>query len=454
MMLKHLKLRKETFIIFVILAGITAGMSITSGKLFYFGLFLVPIFIYLCIEKPIIFPIGLYIFFIPFDDILMLTTSGGTGPTLTKFLGILIILVLVFKGVFEKKLHWPDSAALWWLLFIVHSSLTLSWAIDFDLGYGIIPTAVGLLILYFLMVSYKLQWNEYNQLKLFILAGGAVAALLIIYNFAIADTVSRTSLSIGGRDTRLNSTAFSILFPISICLERLLTQRTITMRVFLSGILALMVFSVIVTGSRGATLGVGIIFMVYLLSLSIKKKLTFGLVLLIIAILVLTLVPSYYTVERWEQAAETGGSGRLDIWYVGWKALGKYLLYGAGINNFPLAYKEFVYFSPSDKTFRAAHNLYLQVIVEGGIIGFSLMIMALVTHYRTLRSRYKNKDMNKIMLKAIFGAILSFSVTGDPIWTKSFWVPFMMILIYKNVGLYNQNTTSGNTNENSGNHEW
>ncbi len=102
------------YYIALIVFGIIAGISIASGKLQYLLLFLSIPLIILCIKKPFIFPFGLYVALLPLEPLLVLTGERG-GATLTKFIGILTALVLLFKGVFEKNLKYPDNAALWWI---------------------------------------------------------------------------------------------------------------------------------------------------------------------------------------------------------------------------------------------------------------------------------------------------------------------------------------------------
>ena len=133
-------------------------------------------------------------------------------------------------------------------------------------------------------------------------------------------------------------------------------------------------------------------------------------------------------------AAETGGAGRLDIWQVGWKSLGKYWLTGAGLANFNYAYNEFADYAPQYRgLFRDPHNIYLGLFVEFGIIGISLMFITLKKHYELVRIHIGKYDADKVMLNATFWGILVSSMFLDTLRFKTFWLPFMMILMYRNV---------------------
>ena len=61
---------KEKMIsIFVVLSAIMTGLSIADGNWLYVGIMFIPLVIYICIIKPFIFPFGLYVLLLPFDNV-------------------------------------------------------------------------------------------------------------------------------------------------------------------------------------------------------------------------------------------------------------------------------------------------------------------------------------------------------------------------------------------------
>src|SRR4029077_12875990 len=86
---------------------------------------------------------------------------------------------------------------------------------------------------------------------------------------------------------------------------------------------------------------------------------------------------------RFGEAVSTGGAGRLDIWYVGWELLKHYGIFGAGLANFPQVYSSYAGVAPVFRGFaRASHNIFLQISVEGGLVGVCLLIQALRVQLR------------------------------------------------------------------------
>jgi O-antigen ligase len=80
-----------------------------------------------------------------------------------------------------------------------------------------------------------------------------------------------------------------------------------------------------------------------------------------------------------------GGTGRTDIWTVGWRMVQGAPLQGVGAGNFPIVSIHYLLepgallrddFIVSDKP-KVAHNTYLEVLAELGIIGLTLFLIVI-----------------------------------------------------------------------------
>lgn len=393
----------------------------------YIFMAILPWIIFLTIRNPYIFPLGIYAFLVPFDAVLSITGSAQ-GPTLIKFIGILAIPVLLLKNTIENRLKPPNLANVWMFLFIFFGILSTFWALQTAPVFSRLPTAVGLFLLYFTIAIIKIEKKDFETIELLILMGGLFAAIYSIRSFLngqfyLGDTSRATMLIGGGREADPNKFAFSLILPIAIAIQKAVEEENWLKKLFLWVALALMVFCIIVTGSRGASVGVAIVFIVNIIFG--RGKLTLGMITLILGILLVFLIPDFL-INRIPEAMETGGAGRLDIWSYGLLALKKFFFLGAGLNNFPEAYSEFSLGLP-----RAAHNIYLGVFVELGIIGFAFFTFSIISHLGlTFNSR---TDSNIIILRAALIAALFSSFFSDTIWRKSFWLIFMLIAMHNNI---------------------
>jgi O-antigen ligase len=412
---------------------LTIGLAIAQEKWSYFLLISLPLFIYLSIEKPFIFPFGLYAILLPFDSISSLTGSSHV-TTLTKVLGILSIMAFSVKGLFEGKFRKPDVTIMSLVLFIMFGLLSVVWAISPEIAIAHFQTAIGLLILYVICSSYMITEKEFNILKTFVLIGGIFAGILLVFNFATGHNYyssTRTTIEYGGMLANPNSWSISLLMPVSICVGMIITRESKTEKALFILIFLVMLFGLIATGSRKTLLGVGTILIVY--NIFSKKKITSGIIVAAAVFVVLSCAPDYI-IARFGNAFQDRGSGRLDIWYVGWKALENYWLCGAGLSNFPLAYNQYSIYAPHYEGFtRGPHNTYLSILVELGIVGGTLMFFALKLHYQKIKSRFAEYGMDEIMLKATFWGMIITSFFSTNLWDKSFWFLFMMIMMHKNV---------------------
>ena len=393
---------------------------------------ILPFLIFLALKKPYWFPFGLYLFLLPFDSVLSL--PGGEA-TLTKFLGVATMAALIATGLLRHRMTRPDFAALWWVLLIAYGIISMTWAIDAKRVVSGIPSALGLLVLYLVVASYRFSKDEFELLKKIILAGGVVAGIYSIYLFFTGSSYIRTgraSIMLAERTTNPNMFAFSLLIPASICIERILNQKKLIYKILFGSIIMIMLFGIGISGSRGGFLGLGVIVIVFILHG--KQKVTFSMIAATLAILLFALLPEIF-VSRLQEAIESQGSGRLGIWYVGWHALQKYWLIGAGASNFTEVYNEFAGYAPYFMGYgRGPHNIYLGLLIELGVIGFAILIAGIVKHYRAIVKVGVSLDNNNdIMLKAAVWGVLISCFFSTFIWTKDFWLVWMLIMMHKNI---------------------
>src|SRR5207245_5427962 len=88
---------------------------------------------------------------------------------------------------------------------------------------------------------------------------------------------------------------------------------------------------------------------------------------------------------RLEGTLASQGAGRLDIWVLGLALLKRYGLLGAGLDNFPIGYQQFAGLAPHfpyHGYIRGAHNTFLSMAVESGIVGFGLFVAGVITQFR------------------------------------------------------------------------
>ena len=177
--------------------------------------------------------------------------------------------------------------------------------------------------------------------------------------------------------TDSNMFATVLLMPVPFLINEVLFAKTYRK----VGALLVAVFvlnGIVLTGSRGALIGlvaIGMTFLFFEQDHKVRKKIFLGVVcaaLLFIKLLDTTFIERLVSVE---EGLDSTGSGRTEIWAYGLRMAADYPL-GAGGNGF-------VYLSPSYLpkrllsfgSRRSPHNTYLKVLVEQGVLGLVFFLL-------------------------------------------------------------------------------
>ncbi|MDA8156626.1 MAG: O-antigen ligase family protein [Actinomycetota bacterium] len=405
--------------------------------LYGFLIIVAPLLLYLSLKKPFLFPLGLYTFSIPFENLLIMS-GAKHGATLTRLLGAAAILALPLKGVFENKIKAPDKLSIWWVLFSVYCILSAFWGISGEMPSVRIMTILGLTSLYLAVSAYNVSQEEYETVKWFIFAGGLLSSIMTIIayhqglmQFGEAERVSLMSLDDNNGIGGVNKQAFDMLLPLAICIGMLWKKNKMVLKGLFLISSFIMFFGIVVTGSRGG-LFAGLVIMGFFIFYA-RNRLKSVIVTIILLLTAFSMTPQFF-VNRINNSIASHASGRFDIWHVGLKSLEKYWLFGAGLDCFPYAYTKFVNYTPVYMGLdRAPHNIFIGMFVELGIIGGGLMIAALIMNYLSIGSKKWSNSMDHITLKAAFAAIITGSLSQDVVWYKSFWLLWMIIIMYRHI---------------------
>lgn len=138
---------------------------------------------------------------------------------------------------------------------------------------------------------------------------------------------------------------------------------------------------ILLTGSRTGLLGLGVVLLMLLFSNagSVKAFYKIGLVVGILTVATLNL--DRLNVDRYLTLADIGQdynvtseTGRLEIWKRGLELFLNNPISGVGVRCFPMAIGYLRADASAIPEWQAAHNSYLQIAVETGIIGFAMFV--------------------------------------------------------------------------------
>lgn len=177
------------------------------------------------------------------------------------------------------------------------------------------------------------------------------------------------------------------------------------------------------TGSRGAMLGLA--FSAFIFALFAEHR------LLPFGALVAAAIPFVMPASMWDRlmgaftGADSSTKYRMSIYGACFKMVQDHPIFGIGVGAFALVYPRYVY---SASNAYHSHNLFLQVLLEVGILGFVPFILLLVFWAQRL---YRTVALDKTRARFIPGVVLS-SMAGLLLQgvTDHLWFNYRIVLLF------------------------
>jgi len=358
--------------------------------------------------------IYVYFFLSPFEFVLI----GDFGSYL-KFYGLFIMFLSLLNFIIINKHIKVANYMITLLLWLVVSFITLMWSPDFYSGFRWILSIGNILLMTF--VLYNLNWDKTSIKKLFSYYSIAITlfSVLTITNEAIYHGRGiRHTLMLFGNEIDPNGAAAFIVPIIMLFLTDMLKNK---IRLYKIVIIAINLIAMLMFASRGAMVSLITTSILTIFILSIKFKLKNKIKLIISSIVIISVAAFivYVNVDveilnrifDFEEAVETGGSGRLDIWRGAWSLFVSNPIKGLGFGGHMF------------RTNKVVHNMYLSTLVDTGITGFALFIVSIVLILiETIKLR-------NVELFAFVTSILVIIFFLDVHSHKYFWNVIMLITI-------------------------
>lgn len=419
---------KWAWLLVVIAGAVLLGNLVAKEHWLYIGVLIAAI---LAMLWPIEVALGFYALLLPFDSIAVLGESQS-GTTVNWVFGALAAMALLGTGVIRQCLELPPKAARIWIGLLFWSLLTLVWALQPQAGIARVPTVVALVVLYVLAVSWRVTKKQFDVLPRLIIIGALIASVFVIYLFLSGVgyyNMNRASLIMGGRETNPNFLGAVLFLPLALCMSGFTDARKWTQKLVFISIAGVIGSAIFFSMSRSALMAVALMFVVFSIRLGLNRRIMAIMVTLCLALFAMP--SNFFT--RIQESISTGGAGRLDIWRAGLYLLKEYWIQGAGLGNFFVAYNSVAGMGATFQGYsRGSHNMYLNVPVELGIVGSGLLLAGLIAHMRSvkrLRLAMGKLPTQVVAFEAACWATLANGFFGDVLWTKSFWLNFMLLLM-------------------------
>jgi O-antigen ligase len=381
--------------------------------------------------------------------------------TLSTAMGGIVIAAITAHLVLYRRARAPTLPVGLWSIFLGWTIVTAFWALD--LSQALQDTAPAISLVLLLTLSGFLPTNEkdLNALRLALMVGaavvGAYALVLVLVGADLPTHGVSERLALRSEETNPNVLAASLLLPLVVSIERLVVGgtdwfSTKTWRA-IGGITAVLsIAAIIFTGSRGGLLSAAtaiVLTLLYCARLPGGRRMVVRTIAgtglaLVVAVGLFSLASQIFpettnrivSTEAIKRLTKTEGrgSGRLDIWTSGLLVCKSHCAKGTGVGNFAPAYEDVFAISEAERinvgisqAGRQAHNLYLAIAVETGLLGLTLFGFALSGEWRASTRQRLNTIAPS--LRAMIASLLVANFFLSAIWFKYFWLTFVFLRV-------------------------
>lgn len=361
----------------------------------------------------------LYIYFAlaPFEFVLV----SEQGSTWLRYIAAGFIAINVFRSFIIKKnaLVAKNRISLSIVYLILITVMSIIWSYDYMVSIRWSITYASLMLLFLFVHTRKYNDVEVHILKeIIIYSGLAVFLYIYVFNPEISQLRPDGRTALGGADP--NEFAALMILPLFVLFDKLLLKQNVVYIILFS----LFVFIILSTGSRGAFISIFIAFVIYFFrNFSLKRaSLLFALTALTIYTTI-NYLPENIFLRIFSEGAMVGTQelerGRFFVWQIiitniipNMPLFG----YGSGISGEIIAkYTGYII---------GAHNTYLRMILEFGILGLPVFLYFLSKLFILAK---KEKNIAKTYLLI---AILLIVFFLDANFKKYLWNALIYVAIF------------------------
>ena len=396
-----------------------------------------------CLRDPMGVALPVFAALIPFGG--ALSVGPSRYGSVSSLMGLVLAAGLAFQLIAARQSTARLSGLVSiWLLFLGAAGATVLWTIDRSATISGLAVLGSLIIVYSLAAMSHVDRTVLRRTENGLLVGGVTVVCYGLYQLiflgGFPDDVPAGAAPDGRFGDHLlgpGVQAVSMLLPLVLALSRAFSETTRARRFFNAGIAPLMLWGILMTGSRTGTVAAGLALVT--LAWSGPRRARKGLLVclgvgLAVAALVWIYQPAGVASRSFESAASS--SGRVEIWRVGLAACSEYCVYGAGWGTYAHVYAETQASVPGarvlvgDDGAYQAHNLWLLAVVELGIPGVVLLTWGLAQG--AIDALRLPRALRGPPMSALIGLIFAI-VFLSSMEFKFFWMVLIMITLYRNL---------------------
>lgn len=333
--------------------------------------------------------IAVYAAVVPFGSAIDLPGLPGPFGTLSSAVGAATIVIVGLHVVLSSARSPVLIRSLpAWLGFVAVATVTVSWSVAPGDTVRSLIVLVGVVAVFVVASGMSVDRDDLRTVEAGIVAGGVITGLVALFQLVTgtmhttAGGVPRFAMIGAGEGGDPNITAAALLLPLAVGVWR--ARETGRRRWWFVAAGALTGSAIVLTGSRGGLLAVALVLVILAIETRSRLAVATYLGVPVVALAVVLTITPGSTRERF---AEAGSSGRTDIWRIAAMQCDRYCLTGSGWGTFSAVHREGMLTQPSARgrvlDFKA-HNMWVRTVIEAGVAGLILLLVAVVATFRDL----------------------------------------------------------------------
>jgi probable O-glycosylation ligase (exosortase A-associated) len=344
----------------------------------------------------------------------------------TKINSVIPLLVfaysLFYKGPVDNSKVFEPSNTKWILFFLALLGISVLHAEVTMYSYNILKVVLGFVFLYYIILRLITDIDKVKGLFAIIVISHVTLLALnpqVVLNPATRSYIYENPFLGDGNDFSL-----SVCISIPMCIFLIMESKKLVVRLFFIAALLALIFAIVGTQSRGATVALACVFL-YLWWAGRQKVLGILFIGAVLAVVVNYAPPVYFerlnTIKNYE--TEGSAQGRIVAWKTALRMAGKYPFTGVGTGHFAVKLgTEFrpPEFGSENLPWLTAHSVYFLVMGELGVPGISAILIILVGNFfkntRYARQARGSPDPHMESYRRLFimlnASLVAFAVGG------------------------------------------
>lgn len=295
-------------------------------------------------------------------------------------------------------------------------TLSLAWADDPGLTGNDLWRWYALGVLFVVFATTFTEPATVRVVAYAFVGGAALSVVAGIFDGSLTSAVSGAARAEGGAGDP-NFLAASVVAATVMALGLLAAARSAALRFLLLAAMAILVVGLVGSASRGGNLAAGVAILTALVIFKRRRAHVLAGAAVVVGIAVLSFANAPATWERVTNFDDD--NGRSDLWYVAWEMGKDSPVGGVGLSNFVLHSSDYVQTPGGIDAVRNivekphfAHNTYLQLFAENGIVGLVLFLVVVTGSLGACkraadRFDLQGEDSLTTLARAVFVAAVS-----------------------------------------------